>query len=107
MTNRTNKSAKKEFVELRETIETILRRHDPIGLIGMGAPEDEYDPEVGTILPRLKEATTEDQLKGIVHAEFVRWFGAETAGPVDLYTAPARELWAALSSFRAGDSVIS
>ena len=28
------------------TARTAVNREDPVGLLGMGAPEDEYDPEV-------------------------------------------------------------
>ena len=98
MSNRENKSAKNEFVRLRQTASEIFRRHDPMNLISLGAPSDEYDPEVGTVLPRLKEARSETELRSIIHVEFVRWFGAGEAGPEHLYAGLARELWAAWSA---------
>jgi hypothetical protein len=87
------KSAKKMFRDLRDAVSTAFRRHDPIGLIGQGAPLDEYDPEVGTVLPRLRSARSDAELRTILHEEFVRWFGAETAGHVEIYDAPAKEIW--------------
>jgi len=51
-------------------------------LIAMGAPDDEYDPEVSTILPRLREAKAAVDVQRIVHEEFVRWFGADLVGPL-------------------------
>jgi hypothetical protein len=34
----------------------LVREADPIRLIAIGAPDDEYDVEIGAILPRLREA---------------------------------------------------
>jgi hypothetical protein len=88
-----DKQKKREFGELRRAIASVLRRHDPVGLISMGAPDDEYDPEVGTILPRMRDATSELNMVRILHEEFVRWFGHDQAGTVTSYEAPAREIW--------------
>lgn len=40
---------KAQFARVRE----IVNRHDPIGLMACGCPEDEYDPEVVRIVPFL------------------------------------------------------
>lgn len=48
---------------------------DPIGLLGMGCPGDEYSPEIGTIVPRVSKASTAGEVRRILHEEFVRWFG--------------------------------
>ena len=45
----------------------LLREADPMRLIVIGAPDDEYDPEVSTILPRLREAKSPDDVQRIVH----------------------------------------
>jgi hypothetical protein len=42
--------------ELFAQVTAILARHDLMDLVRIGAPEDEYEPEVGTILPRLRDA---------------------------------------------------
>ena len=78
----------------------LLFRHDPIGL-NFGVNADEYDPEVRTILPRLHEATSVDDVCRIVHEEFVRWFDCDAgkrispgiAGPQSRYQELAAELW--------------
>ena len=92
----------RSFKATRKAIRGILRRCDPIGLIRLGAPPDEYDPEVGTIMPRLEEATSQLELRRIVHEEFVAWFGAGTAGAVELYDRCAAEIWEQCCG-RAGD----
>lgn len=55
---------------------------------------DEYEPEVDTILPRLKHARTPEELRRIIHTEFVKWFDAGTAGPEVNYDGISREIWA-------------
>ena len=71
----------------------IVARHDPIGLLAAGAPADEYEPEVGSLVPRLAEAATAAELLRIVHEELVRWFGDRLAGPAERHTALADDLW--------------
>jgi hypothetical protein len=74
----------------------ILHDHDPVGI---GYIPDEYEPEVGTILPRLKEAHSPEQTTAMVHEEFVRWFSAEIAEAQSKYEAIGREIWAAYERF--------
>ncbi len=86
--------AKAGFAALREAVSQALREADPIGLIRGGAPRNEYDPEVGTILPRLRGVTSAEDIQSIVHEEFVSWFGEETAGSFDDYQRAAQSIWA-------------
>lgn len=72
---------------------TALRHADPVGLLAIGAPASEYDPEVRTIVPRLSEAASVQDLEGILHEEFCRWFGESTAGPREIYWGSAKEIW--------------
>lgn len=75
---------------------------DPIGLLAIGAPEDEYSPEVHTIVPRVSRAASPAEVRQILHEEFVRWFDPSIAGSEDVYEAPARRIWAAVVQYRAG-----
>lgn len=59
-------------------LKQIINKNDPFGLLRMGAPENEYEPEVNSILKRLKKQQSEDEVKNIVLEEFTRWFGEET-----------------------------
>jgi hypothetical protein len=81
-----------EYGVLYDKISELLFRHDPIG-INFEHNTDEYEPEVGTILPRLKTCTSANELLQVVHEEFVRWFGIETAGSQDRYRKIADEIW--------------
>jgi len=69
-----------------------LFRHDPVG-INFEVNTDEYNTETGTILPRLRSCGSPEDALRVVHQEFVRWFGAETAGPQEHYTQVAAEIW--------------
>lgn len=59
----------------------ILYKHDFMGLAAVGCPEDEYEPETRTIIPRLHEAASPDELAKIIEEESTRWFNLESSGP--------------------------
>ena len=62
--------------------------------IAKRAPSDEYDPEVGTILPRLPECRSAEDVAKVVQEEMAQWFaGAKAAGPVERYERVAEEIW--------------
>ncbi len=48
-------------------------------LIKLGCPEDEYSPEIGSILNSLKTGQTKDEVKEIVFSTFGYWFGEDIA----------------------------
>jgi hypothetical protein len=80
------------YGELFDKVAALLFRLDPIG-INFDDNDDEYEPEAGTILPRLKACKSPDDALGVVHEEFVRWFGVGTAGPRGRYELIASEIW--------------
>ena len=88
-----SQSLKTAYGSLYADVSRLLREADPLGLIAMGAPADEYDPEVSTILPRLREANAVVDVQRIVHEEFVRWFGADLIGPLADYAEVAEKIW--------------
>lgn len=81
---------RRRYAGLFEDAIAVFSRIDPAG-IGFPDSADEYDPEVGTILPRLDAARSEVEVRAIVDEEMVRWFGERT-DPV-LLDRLARELW--------------
>ena len=83
-------------------VQRAINEADPVGLLHIGAPSDEYSPEVGTIVPRLASAERLDNVAAVLHEEFVRWFGDDTAGPRHTYEAPAGKIWEAVLEFRKG-----
>ena len=82
------KRALKPLAAVVGAISRTLYEADPVWLREGGAPEDEYDSEAETIVMRLsdrRELVGVDQVRLIVHEEFVRWFGETTAGAEDRY----------------------
>ena len=83
-----------EYLSLHRGLTELLYRHDPVGLAASGAPNDEYEPEVGTIIPRLRDAKSPGDVRRIVYQEFLRWLEAEeTVGPESAYNRIAEEIW--------------
>lgn len=90
----------RRYQALVAAVERAVNEADPIGLLEIGAPTDEYSPEIGTIVPRIANAQRLDDVTDVLHEEFLRWFGADTAGPRDAYEVPARRIWDALVEYR-------
>lgn len=79
-----------KFMELR----AIINHHDPIGLINIGAPDDEYDSEVKTIIVQLKSDLTEEQIHDLIYEEFLRWFNNEsTTGQKSAYKELTKDIY--------------
>ena len=81
-----------EYGSLFGSVAALLFRHDP-ARINFEVNPDEYNPEAGTILPRLHTCESAQDVQNVVHEEFVRWFDAGTAGPVERYSEAASEIW--------------
>jgi len=93
-------NGKARYQTLVAAIQRAIDDADPIGLLEGGAPADEYSPEIGTIVPRVVKAQSVEQITTVLHEEFLRWFGDDTAGPREAYEAPARQIWGAVLEFR-------
>ncbi len=91
---------KAEYRGLFDELAALLFRHDPVG-INFEDNTDEYEPEVGTILPRLRSCHSPDDVRRVVHQEFVRWFDADIAGPEERYAKIATEIWDHWQKFKA------
>ena len=57
----------------------MVNAEDPIGLLAMDAPVDEYDPEVMDLVKWRAAPTPAD-----VAPVFLRWFGADYRLPEDM-----------------------
>jgi hypothetical protein len=87
------RALKAEYGELFDAVAGLLFRADPIGIGFDELNPDEYHPEVGTILPRLKACKSAEDTLVVVYEEFVRWFDAPTAGPRERYQPISSEIW--------------
>jgi len=100
------KRLKEEYKELFDELAALLFRHDPLGISFVGNADvkdnaDEYEPEAGTILPRLRSCQSADDVRKVVHQEFMRWFDAGNAGQEEHYAKIATEIWERWQKFNA------
>ena len=86
------RSAARTHNELIARVEALLFAADPIG-INFETNADEYNPEAVSIIARRGEFESVDALQRVVHEEFVRWFDANTAGPIERYRSIAAQIW--------------
>jgi hypothetical protein len=82
------------YPALFSEVSAILFDLDPIG-ISFEDNRDEYDAEVGTILPRLETCVTAESVRSVVYQEFIRWFGRDIAGEESRYDQAAQRIWEA------------
>ncbi len=78
----------------------LLFRHDLVGIAFENENTDEYEPETGTILPRLRGCESASEALRVVHEAFVPWFDAGTAGPEERYAEIASEIWQLWQRYR-------
>ena len=57
----------------------VVADEDPLGLLGFGAPEDEYDPEIEDLL-KWRAVVTPERVVEV----FVKWFGESGRMPADM-----------------------
>jgi len=90
---RERRQLKAEYGDVFDSVAALLFRHDPIGIAFENENTNEYEPEAGTILPRLRGCASASDVLCVVHEEFCRWFGSETAGSAGRYAQIADETW--------------
>jgi hypothetical protein len=83
---------KHAYIELQNRVNAAVNSADPVGLLALGCPSDEYGPEISRILPLLFSATSPQQFEHQLYELFVEMFD-ETAGPVEGYRELAGQLW--------------
>ena len=90
-------AVKAKFGPLFDEVSAILFRHDPAH-VNFCFNADEYEPEVGTILPRLRECRSAQEVQEVVYEECGRWFAFP--GDKEKYLRPSEEIWAAWQRFK-------
>lgn len=89
------------FPQVFDATRAIINHHDPQGLIKAGAPQDEYEGEVSTILVRLaQEAKSVKDVLRIIHAELADWFGPASVEAISDFDVIAQEIWDAWKDFQ-------
>jgi len=66
---------REEYGDLFDDVAALLFRHDPAG-INFEINANEYEPEAGTILPRLSDCRSVQDVERIVAKELDHWFGS-------------------------------
>ena len=94
------KKGRARYEALVAAVTQAIDEADPIGLLEIGCPADEYSPEVRTVVPRVSKASGAAEVRRILHEEFVRWFGVDTAGSEEACEAPALRIWEAVLVFQ-------
>ncbi len=74
-------------------IQFVVNKHDPQGLLRMGAPEDEYLSEAEMILNSLHSVNSLEECHNLVYNVFENMFGTYVAGDKKFYLALAEEIW--------------
>jgi hypothetical protein len=93
------RTLKAQYGEFFDQVAAILFRHDPEG-INFDTNTDEYEPEAGTIIPRLPSCGTEDDVLRVQQEEFATWFGPGPSQPLLHFELPAKDIWEAWLRYR-------
>lgn len=81
-------------------LKRIINKYDPIHLLSLGAPEDEYDPEIKSILKRLNNEQNQGEIERIITEEFNYWFGEDIIKGNELaFKKIAREIFKQIGTF--------
>lgn len=99
MNNLENSSYKKIQIDVddfvlvnEEKVRKVVNDLDPIKLISGGAPEDEYDGEVGKIIVLTQKEIDVDSLADKIYTIFLESFGAELVGDRSIYLEIAQRI---------------
>lgn len=57
-----------------EFVKSVIDEWDPIGLLDLGCPQDEYDPEIREIVALLPHVKLADELALKIRQVFIKWF---------------------------------
>lgn len=74
-----------DYKKTYDAVKAVLHKHDPIGLIAGGAPDDEYDSQVGAIVRLLSNNIRDDELVKSIRDVFVDSFDEKLAGDESVY----------------------
>jgi len=66
-----------KYQNLYNEVRKISNTHDLMGLIKIGCPDDEYDPETSEILPLIKKANSVEDLATGIAGIYNKMFDAD------------------------------
>jgi hypothetical protein len=96
---------REEYGSFFEAVLEILFRYDLMGIAYPANPHSaaEYEPEAGTIVPRIIEARSRDDVAQIVDEEFTRWFFQPSPAHISYYVqvqSISEEIWDAWHRYK-------
>ena len=77
---------------LKGSIKEVIDLYDPIGLLKMGAPQDEYNPEIKEVAEKIANCRNVEEIQKLIYETFVKWFDQDIAGDVEKYKEPAEDI---------------
>lgn len=83
---------KNRYKAIVTTITEIVNRLDPVGLLGDGAPKDEYSEEIRLIASYIQDYTNVTKLGELIYSIFLESFDKEIVGKKDDYLKVAEEI---------------
>ncbi|MCS7074815.1 MAG: hypothetical protein NZ108_10150 [Bacteroidia bacterium] len=81
-----------QLEELYEKVQAIINEIDPVGLIDLGCPQDEYEPEIKNFLPKL-HGKSRSEIQEIVYKVFSNMFDEEAGENDERYAEIAERLY--------------
>ena len=58
----------------KDIVKSVVDKADPMGVLGMCCPADEYDSEVEMIFARIRNGMYADDIATVIHAVFLEMF---------------------------------
>ncbi len=83
---------------LREIVKKAVDQADPIALLEIGCPDDEYDPEIRRILDYVMDCSDTNSLSERIYQTFVQMFDQGIAGPSETYQPIAQAIFAEMKT---------
>ena len=59
---------------MQRDLKSVIDKHDPMGLLAMGCPDDEYKPEIDRLAARIRDDMTEPELSTVIYDLFLEMF---------------------------------
>ena len=58
----------------KDIIKSVVDKADPMGLLELCCPADEYDSEIEMIFARIRKGMSADEIAKVIHAVFFEMF---------------------------------
>jgi hypothetical protein len=85
--------ARQRYPKLFGDVAALMFKEDPMG-INDKTNTDEYDPEAGAVIARLKDCRSADDVTGVLWEEFTFSFDSQMAGSRKAWAKLGGEIWA-------------